>query len=109
MKELIISGAKALVTKENAIKVGKVAVSIAAGVAGCKAIDLAKAKAKAKKIKKAAEKAEKLAKANIKENHSEVHYDYEEACEVIEDDGKWKEAWENAYAEKKEVVTDEGH
>lgn len=108
MKELIINGIKAVATKETAIKVGKVAVGIAAGVAGCKAIDLAKEKAKAKKIKKAAEKAESLAKASVKENHSEVYYDYEECCEVIDDDGAWKEAWAEAYAEK-EVVTNEGH
>ena len=108
MKELIISGVKAVATKENAIKVAKVAVGVAAGVAGCKAIDLAKAKAKAKKIKKAAEKAEQMAKATVKDNHSNVYYDLEECCEVIDDDGAWKEAWENAYAEK-EVVTDEGH
>jgi NADPH:quinone reductase-like Zn-dependent oxidoreductase len=107
MKELIISGAKALVTKDNLVKVGKVAVGVAAGVVGCKAIDLAKAKAKVKKIKKAAEKAEQMAKANIKENHSEVYYDYDEACEVIEDDGAWTEAWENAYAGKE--VSNEGH
>lgn len=103
---------KTIATKENLVKVGKVAVGIAAGVAGCKVIDIAKEKSKAKKILKAAKKAEEekakeFVKANA--NHSEVYYDLEEACEVIEDDGKWAEAWAEAYAEKKEVVTDEGH
>lgn len=97
---MIKEALKTVVTKENAIKVGKVAVGIAAGVAGCKVIDIAKEKSKAKKILKAAEKAEKLAKTNIKENRSEVHYDYDECCEVIEDDGAWKEAWAEAYAGK---------
>ena len=102
MKELIINGAKALATKENLVKVGKVAVTVAAGVAGCKVIDIAKEKSKAKKILKAAKKAEEerskqFAKAN--DSH-DVYYDYDECCEVIDDDGAWTEAWAEAYAGK---------
>ena len=40
---------KTVATKENAVKVAKVAIPLAAGAIGCKAVDMAKAKAYAKK------------------------------------------------------------
>ena len=46
----VATAAKSVATKENALKLAKVAIPLAAGAIGCKAVDAAKAKADAKKV-----------------------------------------------------------